>query len=374
MLKIILLTSGYCNVSESPQNLAVYVGQRTSFACQPTRGSFVREWLFRPLSDSTNTKIFTNWVSEKSAKKTDSKYGVVANERGFTELFLNETEMEDAGEYTCVTEVDAKIVSYRADLVVLESEPECSVTEFVDHRIRVGCSVTYSGKWPPKMEWRHHITGTAFADGTLFYNGINIDDYANKTHVSSTLNAFVLHSVQEAFTVSCKTFFDTWQAAFSKFSASNVPDFVYIWNSTVFGAKKSTHEPADEADEGFENITCPSHADVSTQATKQEPQNECMMSMYILAALEFALILMLTGALAYVFYKKKTNAAVSIERIPLVDEEISTSEGNLACINESIALEIEEEMRTKTTLSSRRTKNTRKDGTQAQFSGCTHWL
>lgn len=125
------------------------------------------------------------------------------------------------------------------------------------------------------MEWRHHITGTEFADGTLFYNGINIDDYANKTHVSSTLNAFVLHSVQEAFTVSCKTFFDTWQAAFSKFSASNVPDFVYIWNSTVFGAKKSTHEPTDEADEGFENITCPSHADVSTQATKQEPQNEC---------------------------------------------------------------------------------------------------
>lgn len=30
--------------------------------------------------------------------------------------------------------------------------------------------------------------------------------------------------------------------------------------------------------------------------------------MYILAALEFALILMLTGALAYVFYKKKANA------------------------------------------------------------------
>lgn len=161
----------------------------------------------------------------------------------------------------------------------IESEPECSVTEFVDHRIRVGCSVTYSGKWSPKMEWRHHIAGTAFADGILFYNGINTDHHANKTHVISTLNAFVLHSVQDAFTISCKTFFDTWKTAISKFSASNVPDFVYIWNSTVFGQKKSTFEPTVEADERFENITCPYHADVNTQTSKQESENECKHKM-----------------------------------------------------------------------------------------------
>lgn len=107
---------------ETPQNLAVYVGQRMSFVCQPPNGSFIREWLFRSVhkkSSDENTKIFIRWGLGKNTKSTPSKYGAVVTEQGVVEIYLNETEIDDAGEYTCVTEFAAKIVSYHADLVVL---------------------------------------------------------------------------------------------------------------------------------------------------------------------------------------------------------------------------------------------------------------
>lgn len=313
---------------EHPQNLAVYVGERMSFVCQPPNGSFIREWLFRSVhaeSANDNAKIFTKWGLGRNVKATSSKYGAVVTEQGAVELYINETEIDDAGEYTCVTETTAKIVSYHADLIVLESEPQCNVTEFFNHRIHVGCSLTYSGRKHPSMEWRHHTTGKAFEDSLLFKGGSDINAFSNKTHVTSNLNALIVGSDQDSFTVSCKTFFDTWKTGSGNLvasGASNVPEFIYIWNSTVFGTKRSTLKPTVKYSQNPKAETQPitsskAEADTKASASKEESGNEYMKLMYIVAALALALIVLVVVTLTYVIRKKKKRT----DKTP-ADEEV----------------------------------------------------
>lgn len=162
-----------------------------------------------------------------------------------------------------------------------ESEPECNVTEFLNYRIQVGCSVIYYGREHPKMEWRLHTTEKAFEDSLVFKGGSDIKEFSNKTHVISNLNALIVGSDQESF-VSCKTFFDTWKTGSGKLhAASNAPEYIYIWNSTVFGTKKPTLKPtvkdSPSPKDGNQSITSPNKADVYTKASasKEESGNEC---------------------------------------------------------------------------------------------------
>lgn len=105
----------------TPQNQAVYLGQRMAFSCQPFNGSSVREWLYRPLVETpgaTHNKLFTNWMAWRRAENSPEKYRVYGDESGFAELYLNETKMEDAGRYTCTFEINSKIVPHHAELIV----------------------------------------------------------------------------------------------------------------------------------------------------------------------------------------------------------------------------------------------------------------
>lgn len=284
---------------QTPQNQAVYLGQRMAFSCQPFNGSSVREWLYRPLVETpgaTHNKLFTNWMAWRRAENSPEKYRVYGDESGFAELYLNETKMEDAGRYTCTFEINSKIVPHHAELIVFESEPECNVTEFSSRRIQVKCSVVYSGDWTPKMEWRHHTTGKSFYEGNLFKSVTDTVDYSNKTHVISTLTTPLFSASQQAFFVSCKIHFDP-RDEYPSGMSTNVPEFIFIWNSTVFGEKNLGQTKST----GTESTAHPSH-----QPSIEAPNNENATLVYTVAALAFALILLMIGTLTYIVRKRKS--------------------------------------------------------------------
>lgn len=146
------------------------------------------------------------------------------------------------------------------------------------------------------MEWRLHTTEKAFEDSLVFKGGSDIKEFSNKTHVISNLNALIVGSDQESF-FSCKTFFDTWKTGSGKLhAASNAPEYIYIWNSTVFWTKRSTLKPTAKDIQSLisANITSHPKTDVDTQASKEESGNECKQNILCLQIQNIKLIAMHT--------------------------------------------------------------------------------
>lgn len=122
------------------------------------------------------------------------------------------------------------------------------------------------------MEWRHHTTGKSFYEGNLFKSVTDTVDYSNKTHVISTLTTPLFSASQEAFFVSCKIHFDP-RDEYPSGMSTNVPEFIFIWNSTVFGEKDSVQEKSTGTESPAVPSSRPSH-----QPSIEAPNNESLQN------------------------------------------------------------------------------------------------
>ena len=89
---------------DDPLNVAVTVGQLAVMKCKPDNTSRVVELAIKkPMSHSQNS-IWKNWGKE--ARVIDSHHGFDVDEDGSVTLYINSTQMDDAGIYTCTCFAD----------------------------------------------------------------------------------------------------------------------------------------------------------------------------------------------------------------------------------------------------------------------------
>ena len=104
---------------DHPWNLAVTVGQPVGMKCKPDNISRIVELLIkRPMSQS-QSPLWTGWNNR--ARVIDSHYDFDVDEDGSVTLYINSTQLNDAGIYTCtciVANTKRQPERYSAQLIV----------------------------------------------------------------------------------------------------------------------------------------------------------------------------------------------------------------------------------------------------------------
>ena len=105
---------------DHPWNLAVTVGQPVGMKCKPDNISRIVELLIqRPMSHS-ESPLWIGWNNR--ARVMDSHHGFDVDEDGSVTLYINSTQLNDAGIYTCTSFADNTTKQperYSAQLMVL---------------------------------------------------------------------------------------------------------------------------------------------------------------------------------------------------------------------------------------------------------------
>lgn len=112
-----------------------------------------------------------------------------------------------------------KLLRYYRIIVYVfpESNPLGKITRAESgYEITLQCSVSYSGLWPPTVEWRHNEQTEESASELA------------KNRVSATLKIWPTADKRIYSQYSCVTYFDASNKPENS-SASNVPSFTYTW-------------------------------------------------------------------------------------------------------------------------------------------------
>jgi len=116
----------------------------------------------------------------------------------------------------------------------IESDPQCntnisatdgSIKEF-DY-VEFQCTVNFSGHWAPSMQWSKG--GNALKELPIVLNR-NISQ--NVQQFTSVINMQVSAEDNDAV-ITCETFFIETAVNINKSSASNVPEYLFSWNTTL---------------------------------------------------------------------------------------------------------------------------------------------
>ena len=117
---------------------------------------------------------------------------------------------------------------------LLETDPQCntnisatdgSIKEF-DY-VEFQCTVNFSGHWAPSMQWSKG--GNALKELPIVLNR-NISQ--NVQQFTSVINMQVSAEDNDAV-ITCETFFIETAVNINKSSASNVPEYLFSWNTTL---------------------------------------------------------------------------------------------------------------------------------------------
>src|SRR6218665_964961 len=101
----------------TPSNTALVVGQRLEMMCQPGFNYTVREWTSQPTFSSNLTKIYLHWSKPRIVGS--QRFGYILDNNSVT-LYLNSTEVDDAGNYDCAVQKGRKQPEhFNAQLIVL---------------------------------------------------------------------------------------------------------------------------------------------------------------------------------------------------------------------------------------------------------------
>jgi len=115
-----------------------------------------------------------------------------------------------------------------------ESEPRCStnvsslygsVKEF-DY-VAFRCAVNYSGHWTPSMQWstrRRALDGATYVINSNISQGVQQVSSAITLQVGANFNAVLF---------TCKTWFSEASMKIHYTNATNVPNYLFHWNTTV---------------------------------------------------------------------------------------------------------------------------------------------
>lgn|SRR6218665_1640118 len=107
------------------------------------------------------------------------------------------------------------------------------------------CNLNFRGFWAPTMQWTRH-DGDGLADGTNREVGgvIKMQTIPN-SNVTSSLTVS-RDSLGEGTFFSCRIYFERKSDGILIMNATNVPDFVYVWNSSVYSNVPSSSHTMEQ--------------------------------------------------------------------------------------------------------------------------------
>lgn len=113
--------------------------------------------------------------------------------------------------------------------------------------IKMQCSLNYRGFWAPTMHWtQHNIDGIEDVKSQKVI-GITESQTISNSHVTSSLTVNI-DSLGTGTFFSCRIFFEKKFDGILTMNATNVPDFIYIWNSSVYSNVPSFSHTTDKWD------------------------------------------------------------------------------------------------------------------------------
>ena|SRR6218665_2327364 len=123
-----------------------------------------------------------------------------------------------------------------------ESKPRCSTNVSAEYGsakefdyVAFRCAVNYSGHWTPSMQWS---IGRRALDGTTYVINSNVSQGVQ--HLSSVITLQVSADFNTVV-VSCKTWFSEASMKVLYTNATNVPNYLFHWNTTLNVHCKNTN-------------------------------------------------------------------------------------------------------------------------------------
>src|SRR6218665_374860 len=104
LMSFISKSSGSLKLPDRSLNAAVTVGQLVGLKCKPDNTFRIVEWAIKKPASQSQTSLWKNWGKE--ARVIDSHRGFDVDEDGSVTLFINSTQLDDAGIYTCTSFAD----------------------------------------------------------------------------------------------------------------------------------------------------------------------------------------------------------------------------------------------------------------------------
>ena len=125
-----------------------------------------------------------------------------------------------------------------------ESEPRCSTNVSAKYGyakefdyVAFRCAVNYSGHWTPSMQWSK---GKRAIHGATYAINNNISHFVQ--HISSVVTLQVGAEFNGVL-VSCRTWFSETAMKMQYTNATNIPDYLFQWNTTLNVHCKCNYRP-----------------------------------------------------------------------------------------------------------------------------------
>lgn len=223
---IACLTGTNCDLLLKPENSYAKYGDPNTviLMCESTLG-YRLSWLIKTPWSSEKVQIFDGY---RLSKNVTSYCRVINGVPGKYNVSLTSTT-NAAQQYVCLE--PGTMMEASAEIIIIESDPECSNVTTDGENTTLTCSIRFHGNWAPVMEWTMGNKSGVISEG--------VNNTRDGNSLTSRLVVPAKKSHAHKLLYACTTKFRLQEKPLDT-TADNIPPYNYTW--------KYLTEPYNDAD------------------------------------------------------------------------------------------------------------------------------